>query len=82
MIAYRLTFQDDHLGAAKYVEFEGKSAADALPHLANERPGRRADLSHSGTYIATLRRTANTDGLWIVDRSDQTLRARDETGTF
>ncbi len=76
MITYRLTFHDDHLGAAKYVEFEGRSPADALPHLANERPGRRAELSRSGNYIATLRRTATTEGLWIVDRPDDPVSRR------
>lgn len=78
MITYRLTFENDHLGAAKYVEFEGESPADALPHLANERPGRRAELSHRGNYIATLRRTANNDGLWIVDRPDAPTSRRAE----
>lgn len=79
MITYRLTFRNDHLGAAKYVEFEGRSPADAFPHLANERPGRCAELSHGGTHIATLRRTANADGLWILDQADRISRGAGET---
>lgn len=78
MITYRLTFEDDHLGTAKYVEFEGRNPADALSHLANERPGRRAQLSHRGNYIATLRRTANTEGLWIVDQPADSISRRED----
>ena len=75
MTRFSLTFHQCRFGAAKNVDFEGRSAADALAFIVREPCGQRADLSVSGRHLATLRRAqcdgsarhVEADSFWIVE---------------
>lgn len=67
MATYRLTFHSDSFGSAKFIEFEGRSAADALEVMEHEQAGRHAELSVDDRRIAILRRSRGAKGLWFVD---------------
>ena len=71
MSTFRLTFEDDHIGTGKYVEFESENPATILSHLKRELPGRNVKVSQDGQDLATVTRCNRSGDFWIVNpRSD------------
>ena len=67
MTSLRLTFEDDDLGVAKFVEFEADTPASALNLLQAERCGRRATLAIDGVLVGHLTRCSESSDLWIIE---------------
>ena len=67
MTTYSLQYEDDGLGLAKRVEFEGRSAALVLWVAHGEAEGRWAKLFADGRPICRLGRSATSAGdFWIL----------------
>lgn len=64
MPLYRLVFSDDGIGVARYIEFEGRSAASALEILSGERDSRRAELWTEGSVVAEI--LLDRFGIWQI----------------
>jgi hypothetical protein len=70
MRSYRLVYEDDRHGAAKWIEFEARDAGGALSIAKGEARGRWAQLFENGRYLCRLE-NADPDGanIWLVARS-------------
>lgn len=66
MSTFRLTFDDDGVGAGKYVEFESPDAGSVLAILQREKRGRLVDISRDGHTLATVTRCNRAGDFWIV----------------
>lgn len=64
---YRLVYDDDRHGAAKWIEFEARDAGGALSIAKGEARGRWAQLFEGGRYLCRLE-NADPDGanIWLV----------------
>lgn len=70
MRTYRLVYEDDRHGVAKWIEFEARNAAGALSIAQGEARGRWAQLFEDGRFLCRLE-NADPHGanIWLVANS-------------
>lgn len=66
MSTFRIAFDDDGLGARKFVEFESDHPSSVFTHLLTERHGRKALLSIDGHTLASITKCNQGGDLWVI----------------
>lgn len=66
MSTFRLAFDEDGLGARKFVEFESEQPTSVFTHMQTERHGRKALLSIDGDALANITLCNKGGDFWVI----------------